>query len=409
MKKVLALVHGGLSSHTVRIVAIAKALREAGGYDILFSGTGPQMRRVESAGFEWVDTPIVSKDELYDRLAGRVVSIVFDRDNYEHYFNVEHELIRRHRPDIIVRDLFREFAGVAAKQPHTRCFDVFVQKAPLCPYYHFDFRPEALPDFFEIFPKGSLRPFARILEKRYRLSNSGYIRKKMRQLGLGKHISIDGVKPDLTLFPDSPLLFPLPEADKRSCRHIGPALYFDDDTPPVWLEDFKNDPRKKVLISMGTTGEHDQSDFFRQCFADNRYAVALYSNEQTEIGGFFGCERFNLHTVLPFCDAFVYHGGTGSTYMALKYRVPMLVLHDHFEQQVNGVELARRGLAINLRKKERSADNVRSAVDDLTKNQQWKARLAEFSAEIPFEGSEKRAVECIESAFNGFGKDETKV
>ena len=57
----LGLVHGEYTSHTIRVVEIAKALRETGDFDILFSGNGPEMRFVDEAGFDWVETKTVKK------------------------------------------------------------------------------------------------------------------------------------------------------------------------------------------------------------------------------------------------------------------------------------------------------------------------------------------------------------
>ena len=341
--KLLALVHGQMSSHTVRVLAIAKALRQTNQYKIVFSGNGPYMKFVEDAGFEWVRTELVSKEELYSRIEQNLATIYYTKDNYEKYFQIEKAVIEKIRPDIIVREHFREMAGVAAKMKEIRAFDVFVQKATLSPYYHFDFRPEKLPEWISLIPERVLLSAARLIENHYRRKNSRYIRRKLKQLGLDEFITIDGVRPDLTLFPDAEELFKLPDADRCFCKHIGPVLVTGQDPAPTWLEEYKRDERKKILISKGTTGEYDQTNLFENTFNDGKYAVAFYSVGARKINDFYGCNKFDIDQVLPVSDLLISHAGTGSNYLAIKHKVPMLVFYDHFEQQINAVELERKG------------------------------------------------------------------
>ncbi len=129
MKKVLGLVHGELSSHTVRIVEIAKALSKAGDFHILFSGMGPCMKFAEDAGFECIRTQTISKEKLFGKVSENLAYRVFNRYNFEYFYSEENNLLLHHRPDIIIRDLFREFAGVSAKKPMRRVYDVFERKS----------------------------------------------------------------------------------------------------------------------------------------------------------------------------------------------------------------------------------------------------------------------------------------
>lgn len=402
--KVLALVHGGMTSHTVRIVAIAKALRLTGLYDITFSGDGPYMKFVEDAGFEWIKTELVSKEELYSRIEQNLATVYYTAKNYEKYFEIEKTLIEGCRPDTIIRDHFREFAGVAAKISRIRAFDVFVQKATLSPYYHFDFRPEKLPGWISLFPERMLLFAARSIENYFRRKNSCFIRRKLKQLGLHKFISIDGVRPDLTLFPDAEELFKLPDADRRFCKHIGPVLVTGQDPVPEWLEKYKRDKRKKILIYRGTTGEYDQTNLFESTFNDEKYAIAFYSVQSRKINNFYGCNKFDIDHVLPVSDLLISHSGTGTNYLAVKHKVPMLVFYDHFEQQINAVELERKGVALQLHKNQRDRENIRAAVKELLSNSKYKQNISALSESISCYNALKLAVEYISEGFNDYVK-----
>ena len=66
MKKirVLGLIQEDCSSHTIRVLEIAKAMRETGDYEILFSGQGPYMKLVENAGFKWTETRGLDRETI---------------------------------------------------------------------------------------------------------------------------------------------------------------------------------------------------------------------------------------------------------------------------------------------------------------------------------------------------------
>lgn len=407
--KILALVHGGMSSHTVRVVAIAKALRQTDRYEIIFSGDGPYMKFAEDASFEWIKTELVSKKELYSRIEQNLATVYYTAKNYEKYFEIEKALIEDYRPDMIIREHFREMAGVVAKRNQTRAFDVFVQKATLSPYYHFDFRPEKLPTWISLFPQRLLLFAAGSIEKHFRRKNSRYIRRKLRQLGLEKFITIDGARPDLTLFPDAAELFELLDADRRFCKHIGPVLVTGQDPIPQWLEGYKKDRRKKILIARGTTGEYDQTNLFENIFNDGKYAIAFYSVQDRKINDFFGCNKFDIDYVLPFCDLFIGHSGTGSNYLCIKHKVPMLAIYDHFEQQINAVELERKGVALQLGRKQRSRENILAAVEELLGNNKYRQNISTLSESISRYDSLKLAVEYISESFNDYVKQSKSI
>ncbi len=402
MIKLLALVHAGMSSHTIRIVEICKKLRETGEYTILFSGQGPWMSLVEQAGFDYIETPQMTKKELYDRLEGKVVSVVFDESNYDEFFENEKRLIEATGPDIILRDLFREMAGVASKLDGCRTFDVYLQKVPLSPYYHFDFRPDQLPRLFDVFPKGTLRPLARILEKHFRLQNSKYIRKKVTELGLNEHLAIDGVRPDLTLFPDSEHFFDLDPQETQNCEFLGPILGKGDMKKPQWLDKFISDPRKKIVITRGTTCQHEEPRLLAQTFSQTNYAVALHTHHPIRLANVFGGEPFDLDLVLPHADIFITHGGTGSTYKGIKHKVPMIVLYDHFEQQINARQAVKKGIAISIPSQNRTPHTLNRAIREMVQSPEYQQNIEEMSEKVFAEDAVTKAAELIGSRYQEF-------
>ena len=63
---------------------------------------------------------------------------------------------------------------------------------------------------------------------------------------------------------------------------------------------------------------------------------------------------------------------TGTNYSAIKHKVPMLVFYDHFEQQINAVELERKGIALRLDRKQRTREDILASVEELLGNKRVK-------------------------------------
>ena len=162
-KKVLGLVHGGYSSHTIRVVEVGKALSETGDFDVAFSGSGPHIKLAEETGLRCIRTPVVDMRQVEEEVAKFIPRIYTKRDSLV-FFAEEDNLLEEEKPDIIVRDSLREFAGISSKV--RGIFDVHIQQANLTPHYRIDFKPPGFPKLVDaVLPKGSLKPFARIIEK----------------------------------------------------------------------------------------------------------------------------------------------------------------------------------------------------------------------------------------------------
>jgi UDP:flavonoid glycosyltransferase YjiC (YdhE family) len=401
--KVLGLVQGEYSSHTVRVLEIAKKLRERGGFEIKFSGNGPFMERVGEEGFDWVESETVKKRHCNDTIR-KFIPRVFNKWNFDHLYSVEEGLLDDEKPDIIVRDHFRELAGIAAKPRGV--FDVYIQQASASPHYHFDFRPVGFPGWADkIFPEGSLLPVARHIERMVRAASSKPMHRKSEELGLTiVKESYEGAEADLVLMPDSEKIFPL-EGLNGKYKYIGPMLVSGREEKPRWLENFVNDPRKKVVVTGGTTGEHEKNEVFGEAFRDGEHAVALYSSDDKKVEGFYGPGQFDLDSVLPHADVFVTHGGIGSAYMGLKHGLPMLCLFNHFEQHIVSKQLERAGVGIGLHPKDVDYFNVRGEVEKLLGEKEYRDKARGLANEIDFGNASELGANYIVEGYEEFGRD----
>ncbi len=375
--KLLSLVHGGYSSHTVRVLEISKALRETGEYEIIFSGEGEQMSAlVQPAGFEWIETPCYEKRKILDVIENRLVPKIYDDKDAERFYEIESDLLKKQKPDIILRDHFREMAGIAAKK--LGIYDIFVQMASCCPYYHFDFRPKHFPKIMHLLIPEPLRGrISPILEFPFRRMLHGPIRRQVKKQGVQLNRKVpEGYEADLVLFPDEPSLFPFKNL-RRNYKYIGAILPVNEPCPQ-WTNSFRIDPRKKILVTMGSTGEQEKPEFFREIFKDNKFAVAVYTAKSMSFDDFYGANRFDVNKILPFCDLFITHGGIGSTYTGLKNGIPMIVLPNHFEQQINGRQLEKIGAGISFYPFDITPEIVRESLENILREPKYKKNAEIF-------------------------------
>lgn len=400
--KLLALVHGHYSSHTVRPLEIAKALRETEKYDITFSGEGKWMKLVEDSGFKWVRTEAFPKRKILDLIEDHLVPRIFDYEAAEKFYKIEDNLLKEHQPNIILRDHFRELAGIASKAQEKPIFDVFIQKASCCPYYRMDFRPKHFPWIIDrLVPKKILQK-SNIFENPIRkwIFRPLYNQVKKHNLSINKNVP-EGYEADLVLLPDEPNFFPFKNM-RDNCKHLGALLSEDISPAPKWLEDFANDSRRKIVITNGTSGEQEKHELFREVFRDNKFAVALYSPDKDIPGDFYGKNMFNLQKTLPYANLFIHHGGTGSNYQGLKAGVPMLALPWHFEQQIIGAQLEKIGAGLSFYPFDINPKSVREKIETIIEDSSFKENAVAFSQTMEKKDSRDLAVRYISEGYEQF-------
>lgn len=400
--KVLALVHGEYICHTIRVLEIAKALRQTGEHDITFSGTGKYMDSlVKPAGFEYIDTPSISPSKVSYNIEHKLVPEIFNQQDAEKYFQIESELLTKQKPDIILRDHFREFAGIIAKKQGI--YDIFVQLASCSPYLNVDFRPSTFPKLLDILvPQMLTRPIRPKIVDYVRKKANKNILSQATKAGLKIDKTLpEGYEADLTLFGDEPELFPL-HGTNGVHKFIGPPLFFDNYKTPDWLEKFKNDPRKKILVTSGTTGVHEKTNLIQQLFNDEMHAVAVYANAGKVGDNFYGGDNFNISTVLPFSDVAITHGGLGAAYVSLKSGTPILALPHQVEQEINSVQLEKLRLGLSIPFRKSSPEKIKTSLETILKNPEFKQNAMAFAQKMKQKNPSELAVRYISEGYKKF-------
>ncbi len=389
--KLLGLVHASYSkSHTVRVLELAKRLRNKNKFDIIISGSGPYMELAQIAGFKTLETKTLDEITIFKSLH-TVLHRLYDENSIGELFNAEIELLREIKPDMIIRDYFREPAAIAAKylnalDADNYIYDIKIQKPVDTPFFHYDFPPVDMPRIFRKIPYPILKIGSPIVEKIIRQKRAKPLHKKVKSLGLAvEKNTYEGVKADLTLLAESGFLYPSLNMDENY-KFVGPLLVKEKHEIPPWLNQFKNN-EKRVVITTGSTGLQERSQLFIDAFGgDNSYAVAFYCDSSQLPSqmplNFFGNGRFDLNYVLADAEVFITHGGTGSIYTGLMNSVPIVSLYGHIEQHVNSFQLERYGAGIGIDHRDASPQVLRTAVDKIISDKSFKAKANKIGSTI---------------------------
>ena len=397
--KVLSLVQGEYLSHTIKALEISKELRATGKYDITFSGTGEYMQLAENTGFKCIRTPTLSKLLIGGTLEKQLSPKIFTRENVKYYFDIEDKLIQDQKPNIILRDHFREMAGVAAKKQGV--FDVNIQLASCSPFYFIDFRISQSPRMLEHFiPKILLQKVGKQIHKSQIKKIYQPIKELIQEIGLPEKEGFGGLEADLILLADEPDFFPLKRL-RDNYKFIGIPFNFDNYKAPIWIEGFAKDPRKKVVITCGSSGLNDKNNLFVNTFKDKNLAIAINTSSGISSNGFYGGDNFDVSKVAPYADALITHGGIGSTYLGLKNGVPILSIPNHFEQEINSNRLERIGAGIFLYPDRVSPKNINKNIERLLNNSSFKRNAEAFSKKM-IKNPAKLAVRYIEEGYQKF-------
>lgn len=392
--RVLCAVNGAFSTHVARVLALALRLRDYREFEIAFSGSGPFMEMAREQGFEVIETDHLAVGEVFASADATGIHWYDDPVRLDELFEAERRVFASWRPDVCIRDGFRDPASVVARLG--KVLDVMVTQANESPPYEFDFVPinyDLQGTQAEIENLGQLVRLAR--HKVYQP-----IYNKAMELGVPASECKDfGTEADLYLVSDSYALYPI-KSVPDNYRYVGPIVHLNPGEAPEWLPRFSGSDRTKILITGGTTGMVDFAGFFSTVDPDRRtYTLAF--TEEVEPPDFGGGHDI-LTSVLPHSDLFVTHGGIGSTYMGLAAAKPMIVLYDQFERQANARQLEKLGVGLGFEAAKVTPTQIMDAAKTLLADVSVKSQLEKISSLLLAEpeGSYLAAIYLVEACKN---------
>lgn len=196
---------------------------------------------------------------------------------------------------------------------------------------------------------------------------------------------------DLNLMSDACELFP-DLAETENYKFIGPILNNQYIKMPEAVNEImkKNNGRKKVLISIGSSGK---KEYFKQILKSTLdfdcdffvSVVGILSDEEIcdYPDNYCFCEKFPLIEIAELCDAAIIQGGQGTLYAVLAGKCPFVSLPATFEQRQN-VEniLKHRKCGELLRSFSVNEKNIKTALASLLSSDEYKEETVKASESI---------------------------
>ncbi|GHO97062.1 putative UDP-glucosyltransferase YjiC [Reticulibacter mediterranei] len=184
---------------------------------------------------------------------------------------------------------------------------------------------------------------------------------------------------------------------------VGPALpaqrYYGGDFPLERL-----DQRPLLYISLGTA-YNNRLDFYQTCFeafAGTEWQVVLAYGKRVnsaDLGetpdNFLIAPHVPQLEILSRADLFISHGGMNSTMESLSFGVPLVVVPQMWEQEMNGRRVQELGLGLSLDRDTITGESLRAAVEQIAHDSGVHTRLQSMQSEIHQAGGYQRAADAI--------------
>ncbi len=196
---------------------------------------------------------------------------------------------------------------------------------------------------------------------------------------------------------------PMEETFDERFVFVGPALLPRHQEIPFPFEQLRDD-LPLLYISLGTVA-NSQLDFYQHCFAafgGQPWQVVLAVGRSTDVTQLGPVpENFLLSSyvpqldILPRTQVFVTHGGMNSVMESMSYGVPMVVVPQQPEQQMNGQRIVDLGLGALLDKNTVNATDLRAAVEQIAQNVQYREHAQSLREATLAGGGYQRAADAI--------------
>lgn len=164
------------------------------------------------------------------------------------------------------------------------------------------------------------------------------------------------------------------------------------------------DKRPLLYISLGTAF-NDWADFYRICFdafAQTGWQVVLSFGTRIDPevlkeppANFLIAPHVPQLEVLSRADLFISHCGMNSTMESLWFGVPLVVVPQMIEQEINAHRVQELGLGLALDKETLTAEKLRAAVEQVVRDPDFRAHVQAMQKEIRLAGGYQRAADTI--------------
>ncbi|MGG5208229.1 glycosyltransferase [Chryseobacterium sp. MIQD13] len=170
-------------------------------------------------------------------------------------------------------------------------------------------------------------------------------------------------------------------------------------------ERFKSNSGKKILVSIGTTFDHDHKKVFFQkvidAFKDENLTVVLVSDPQlfdTWPENFMVYQQVPQLDLLPHLDGVVCHGGHNTVSEALSNSLPLVVIPIAYDQSHVAGRVVRTGAGERLNFNRFKSHHLNEAVQKILNNPEYKEAAQKVCESFLEAGGTATAADLLEKA-----------
>jgi len=406
MERILVFVNAHALAHVSRPLEIAKSMKTHG-YEFIFGGYGKYLTVAEKDGFETVELPYITEEQLVAATRSQRLDKLFKEIQIVEYVNAEIELIKRLCPSLVIVEN-RPTAITSAEVMGIKTvsiLNVHMSQYKEIPFY-------SLRNITRLGAKAPFRYVDRIeniieglLIDKLVMRDIGKLR---RSFGLKKKHGFANEEGDITLFPDLPEFSPVSRLPPN-VHYVGPLTWHNDLPAPESLQQI-DEEKKCIYFTIGSSGLEELIENVRT-FISEDIPIIIAAGELDHAKGFslppnVFLEKFvNTDMVLPRCDLVVCHGGNGTIYQALSHGVPIVGIAMHEEQyyglkRVNDLEIGIGFHAKKLRKK--GFQLLAMSIQEVLHNKKYKKNAQRFQNLIMQNGnSAEKAANIIGDYIGG--------
>ncbi len=394
----LAFPHGGFLAHTVRLLEIARALREQG-YDIVFFSRGDYGRLISQAGFEVREVFSLDPRWIMERLRYGDVEF-YSQQTYEQSVQEELKIFEQTRPAAVLGDhrwSLRSSTEIA-RIPYVSILNASWTRfwaLPLRPYYH---HPATRALGGGKFARMLIRFVLPILARLFKKAGAREQNRWRRKHGLREFdVHLESFEGDLNLLADIPTYSPCRELPGHF-RYVGP-LYWEPEIPvPGWLKDYEKS-RPVVYLTFGSTGLAEYFGVVLDLLKARDVDVIVTTGGLAEIRN--PPDNCRVAEILPgsavqrITDLMVCHGGNGTIYQALSAGVPLVGIPTCITQEIEMDQVERLGCGLQVNEVRFRQRDLSRAIDRVLSEPRFAQRARSLRDAIVSCRPRERAVQEI--------------
>lgn len=323
-----------LMAHYLRCIELARHLSDE--YRIFFLGSPSYNKFIKDEGFEIIDF-----SETYPEVVEKAKNFDFSWLNYQNINSTIDQLtdiFKKYKPEYVISDTFLG-AGITAERCNIP--QISLLNAYLTKYYN-DMRP--VPDnhranTYKKFVFPALWNFiVKHVEKKQMRKVHLVFREIRKKYNLKtKSDLLEEFQGDYNIICDDDEIFPTKNLPDTFFT-IGPLLYKNkksESEAELIQKIFKNNNKKCIYVSMGSSGDLDNLYFLSDSYFDDYNVIVSSKNFSIEKDNFFIKEFINFDIIKDYISLFICHGGNGTVCQSLSAGIPLLLMPSNFEQEWN--------------------------------------------------------------------------